>query len=259
MRLRFLIILILFALIVVIYYTLKNKDYKEILYPNNDKALSEIPVDSKSINLVTDNLNYIISICKFFDISPKSVIGIVIAEHSLNNSPANYFEELYVKKYYLNKDTVYLKHLAEATIKGNAKKKLKGESQTEFDYRLKNGLIWTIGFCQISIIKAWSIEPDLSILENRKKRNIKEVIESLLSNKENIKYCACELSKIAKTYKNNTGKDISNDYLLLTTLYNTGLVDKYLDSTSLKLNRFSNYIALHAELIDEIEKTTHNK
>nr|WP_320021238.1 hypothetical protein [uncultured Draconibacterium sp.] len=258
MKKLLLISLISISSLVSVFLLIKNRDYKDIIYTNRLKDINEIPLDSISVKKINDNLDYIISSCTFYDISPKAVIGIIIAECSLNNSPANYFEQLYVKKHFLNKDVEYLENLANATIKEKAKRKLKGESELDFEYRLRNGLIWTIGICQISIINAWSLEPQLSIHEKRKQRNIKETIESLLIEEENIKYCVFELKRIVDIYESNTGKDISNDYLTLSTLYNSGLVDRYKNDNIPKLNRFSNYIARHHDLINELANTTHN-
>ncbi len=200
------------------------QDYRTIFDYWSVAPLTERPLNNDAFNKVSENKEQIKYIANSFGITPIAISGIIITEASLNTGPVNYFEEYYVKTFLLSKSNDYLETLADATSKDLADKKLSGESEQEFQFRIKRGLMWSIGLCQISILKARELEPILAKLESRKERTMKEIISSLLVPNENLKYCALELSNIRNQYKTNVGIDISDKPDILATLYNNGKV-----------------------------------
>lgn len=247
-----------FIVLLVVFFYLKNKDYREVLdkleYSNVTPL--EKPLNHKMLTEALIYKNEILEEATKYKITPNAILGIIIAEASMHSEASNYFEKYYIQSNLLNKEVDYLEELAIATKKKIDNKKLLGESLQEFEFRMKTGLIWTIGICQISIIKAIDIEKPLSQLESRPTRNTKEIIISLLIPEENIKYCAFELGRIRDIYLENTGIDISKNAEILTSVYNIGepekLVTKYEENKNLKpkSNIFGMYVKKHLSTIE---------
>lgn len=246
-------ILLLSCVFVFIFISLFfSSDYRDILYSKKNLDINQVEIDSSALQDIRTNISSIKYQAKLYNITPEAIAGIIIAERSLNKSPANQFEEYYVQQFFLNKSESYLSKLADATKKSVAKRILEGESQQEFKFRLKHGLIWTIGLCQISIIKALEIDSLISRTNNQLKRTVKENIECLLEPSCNIKYCAFELSSIRDKYKKEAGLDISQNVAILCTLYNVGKVTesiaRYNHSKKLPIaNDFGKYAALKSD------------
>lgn len=234
-----------------------TQDYRIIFDYWSATPQSERPISDSAINKVRENSKEIESVARVFEISPVAIAGIIVAEDSLHTGPVNHFEEYYVRTFFLSKDEQYLEDLADATAKDLADKRLKGESEQEFQFRVKRGLIWSIGLCQISILKARELEPSLADLEGRSRRSTKEIIRALLIPGENLKYCALELSIISKKYRRVAGIDISHRPEILATLYNTGRADQELEEYKEHTgrvpipNEFGQYVLQHSEQIRE--------
>jgi len=218
--LSFALFLILFSL-----YKLLHVNYKSIFYSDSIN-IEKTPIDNSAISDINQNLDTINKYCHYYCISPKIIMGIVIAERSLHKGPANYFEEYYVKTEFLSKSESYLKQLVEVTKQKLENMKMARESDQEFGFRLKHGLIWTIGLCQISIMKSIEIDSAIAKSENCPVKTVKENIGSLLTPSLNIKYCAFEIKEIQEKYIRETGLDISNNIGVLCTLYNTGRINE---------------------------------
>lgn len=240
----------------VLYFSIRKQDYREVFnFIEPDLPISERKLDTIALNNALKYRTEILEQASQYNISPISILGIIVAEASMHSKSANYFEEYFVKNAFLGKDIEYLENLADATENRIASKKIRGESEQEFEFRLRTGLIWTIGICQMSILKAREIEISLSLSENREKRNIKEIIHALLAPNESIKYCAFELGNIRDAYMRQANIDISYKPEILATVYNLGnienLLEKYKNSEGIKPvpNEFGDYIITHEELL----------
>lgn len=205
----------------VFFYYIFQSNYKNILYSKVDN-IDKVELNESAIKDIKTNIDTIVAYSTKYDISPLSIMGIIAAERSLHAGPVNFFEEYYVRKTFLDKSDAYLYALVQATKKNTEKRKLNGESEQEFGFRLRNGLIWTIGLCQISIMKSLEIDSLIAQNENRNPRTVKENIKALLIPTTNIQYCAFEIKRIQDEYFLNTKIDISNNIGVLCTLYNTG-------------------------------------
>lgn len=241
-----------------------KKDYREILLIEN--SVREAKLNEKIIPRINDNIEHIKEQAQFNSISENAAIGIILAEHSFHNSPANYFEEYYVKNFFLDKNEEYLESLMITTRNGLAHKRMKGESEKEFLWRMKNGLIWSIGICQISIMKAYDNELIFSKNEDIKPKSIKEIITNLLDDKININHCYRELAYIRDKLMQETGYDISNKPEILATLYNTGKIDETIqrikksgEKYSLQPNSFGKFIQNNIEIINKIKTAANIK
>lgn len=162
----------------------------------------------------------------------------------------------------MSKSDEYLNRLAKMTKANLDQVRMNGESEQEFRFRLKHGLIWTLGLCQISIVKSIEIDSLISVEEQCAAMSVKQNIEGLLSPDTCIKYCAYELKSIRDKYKMITGMDITNNIGVLTTLYNTGKVlesgAKYNKTHKQPLsNIFGRYVELQLPLLNKL--TVQNK
>lgn len=222
-------LLIIFSpliIIVLLNSFLIKKDYREVFSFFNKNLLSNDVLRKEGIDLIIENKNDILISSKEFNVDPIAIAGIILSENILNKNVSNHFEDYYVKNFLLVKPLSELEKLYEETKATNTVRDSLGLSNKELGYRSKNGLIWSLGLCQISILKAMDIENELSVFDKRKKRNIKEVISALLQPNENIRYCAFEFSMINKIYKEIANLDISKEPEIMATLYNTGNVYK---------------------------------
>jgi hypothetical protein len=219
--------------------------------------IKNIPPNATALEDIRGHLKSILAWSEHYKVSPKAIMGIILAERSLHTGPINFFEEYYVKNTFLDKSDSYLTNLAAATRAKKDEIKLRGESENDFKFRLQHGLIWTIGLCQISIIKGMDIDSAISSEECHSPKTVKQNIESLLIPDSNIKYCAYELSTIQGRFRTVTSLDISQDIGVLTTLYNTGKVagsiDRYNQShKSPSPNRFGKFVELQVPLLDSL-------
>ncbi|OFY71746.1 MAG: hypothetical protein A3G23_13580 [Bacteroidetes bacterium RIFCSPLOWO2_12_FULL_37_12] len=257
------ITLLLLTFLIIGGWLLLSSDYRKLLYPDQSADINKIEIDSSAVKDIEENIDTIIKWAELYKISPEAIMGVIIAERSLHKSPANQFEEYYVQKVFLEKSDLYLEQLAEATKNKIENKKLTGESEQEFKFRLQHGLIWTIGLCQISIMKSLEIDSLLSLVENRSKRTVKENIKCLMTPNCSIEYCAFELKTIRDNFKSGTGIDISNNNGVLCTLYNTGKVSesisKYNKTKSTpQPNIFGKYVELKSGLLSGKLKQHHD-
>jgi hypothetical protein len=232
-----------------------HEDYRKIFDYWSSTPRLQRPVSVEALAEVKKNRKTILATSKYFGVSPIAVAGIIVAEVSLHTGPINYFEEYYVRAHFLSQTDEYLERLAIATENDVADRRLKGESEQEFKFRLSRGLIWSTGLCRISILKAIKLEPTLATLEGRPTRNVRQVIESLLVPAENLKYCCLELRVIQDKYK-AAGFEIANRPDILATLFNTGRVDSELarhlrdKGRPPKPNDFGQYVTLHSDLLE---------
>lgn len=242
------------AFLVFITFQFGGVDYKKILYPDQSEDIYNVEVDVDALKDIDLNLNTILKFSKQYNISPEAIMGVIIAERSLHKGPANQFEEYFVQKAFLEKPDIYLQELADATKKKIENRRIKGESEKEFKFRLGHGLIWTIGLCQISIMKSLEIDSLISVTENQPQKSVKENIKCLMKNECSIKYCAFEFKSIRDSYKKRTGIDISDNIGILCTLYNTGKVSESIvryNKTKLlpQSNNFGKFVEIHSELL----------
>jgi len=244
---------------IALFYTIKHegeRDYSTIFDYWSSTPRLERPISEDALVSVSKYKKEIRSSAERFGVNPVAISGIIVAEASLHTGPVNYFEEYYVRSVFLNKSEEYLSNLITATEKDVADKRMKGEREQEFRFRVQRGLIWSIGLCQISIVKAVKLEPILAEMEFRDARGVREVIKALLVPEENVKYCALELHNIREKFRSTTGIDINNRPEIVATLYNTGRVDEIVveyvkDKTRIpKANDFGEYIRLHEDLIE---------
>lgn len=217
-------IIVLSTVIIITLSFLKKMDYRSFPFFNS-KSINEIVIKEELIDKIDRHYDFIIKESSKYSINPDAIIAIIISEHSMHSNAANYFEELYVKEFLLTKDEDYLQRLYKATKDGVAELKLEGESDKEFEWRLKHGLIWSIGICQISIYKAIDIQNQNSNFKQSSTKEIKSIIKELINPKKNIQYCLQELSSIRNKTLMKTGLDLNNNIPILITLYNTGKVD----------------------------------
>lgn len=224
-RIKYLIIISSCILIIGLLYSyLIKKDYREVFSFFNENLLSKDVLTKEGIDLIIKNKNDILKSSKEFGVDPIAIAGVILSENVLNNNVSNHFEDYYVENFLLDKPLEELEELYKETKSIKRNRGSLGLSDNELGYRSRYGLIWSLGLCQISVLKALDIENELSVFDKRKKRNIKEVISALLKPSENIRYCAFEFSKINKTYKEIANLDISKEPEIMATLYNTGNV-----------------------------------
>lgn len=242
--------LTLFLALLIAHYEflIEDKDYKAIFSFWQDEEPIKRPLNKPIIDRIVINKNEIKYYANKYSISPVAIAGIALAEASMHTGPVNQFEEYYVRTFLLDNSDEYLEKLCKVTLEEIDQKKMANESDKEFEFRLKRGLIWSIGFTQIRILKAISLESELAPLEKRRQRSIREVIQSLLDDKKNIEYCAFELSKIRNVYNERAGVDISDKPEILATLFNTGryeevVIEYYFDSSKIpKPNDLGAYV-----------------
>jgi hypothetical protein len=238
-------------------YFFWNTNYKRLLRSSVPENAKNIQIDSTAIDDIQDNIESIKAWSKRYVISPKVIMGVIIAERSLNKSSTNYFEEYYIRTTFLSKSEEYLKELVKATNEKIDNKLLKGESLQDFGFRLNHGLIWTIGLCQISILKGISIDSLMAGEEVRPVKSVKQIIIDLLTPDSNIKYTAYIVKKIQTDYKGLTDLDISADVPVLCTLYNTGKISESVlrfNKTHVKPqpNAFGQFVMYNDEKLDSI-------
>lgn len=232
-------------------------DYRKVISINTKNKFTEKNIDKQGKDHILKHGKTILRLSKEYDICPTAIAGIILAENTLNSKIANYFEEYLVKTKILSKKGAYLDRLATATELETANRRLAGESLHDFNFRLNTGLIWTIGICQMSIMRAINLEEELFLIEKRQKKSTREVIKSLLNPEESIKYCAFELAKSRDIYR-KVGKDISYNPAILASLYNIGnveeLASKYLNHSNKTPtpNNFGKFVSHHSIAIDSL-------
>jgi hypothetical protein len=214
------------------------------------------PVNDDALRAIATNRDVIIKTAREFDVSPVALAGVILAEASLHVGPTNFFEEYYVRSLLMKRTDEYLEQLADATEKELADRRLAHETEQEFRFRVRRGLIWTIGLCQMSIVKARRLDKDLAVHDSRPKRNTRGVIEALLTPHEALRYGSFELRQIKDVYLETVGIDIGDRPDLLATLYNTGHVEEKANFrrshpvAALQPNVFGEYVAKHRTLIE---------
>ena len=249
-----LIAIVALSMIVLLWFV-TTQDYRSVFdsAPRLDR-----PLDPDALELVAKHRDSINSLAHEFDISALAIAGIIVAEMSLDPTPIDALEEYYVEKFSLSKADSSLTRLADETERDLKQRRADGESEHELMFRLQRSLTWSIGICQITPLKARQIEQALAARYARPPRNMKKILEALLTPKENLRYCAQELHTITQIYRQYAGLDIKNNFEILTTLYNTGRVhEKALvyqtDSTRVPMpNDFGKYIGLQSDTIFSI-------
>jgi Protein of unknown function (DUF1402) len=211
-------------------------------------------IDSTAVQDIKKNYAFITKAAQKYSLPVESIVGVIIAERSLHDGPVNRFEEYYVERFFLDKSDDYLNQLAAATKRKIATKRLDGESEQDYSFRLKYGLIWTIGLCQVSIINGIALDSAIAVSENRPRKTVKQTIECLLSPDGNISYAAFYLKQIRDEFWQETGYDLNTNVGALCTLYNTGRVTESISrfkrtKTPPKPNAFGAYAAEKASQI----------
>src|SRR4051812_9142014 len=104
---RFILIVFVLALSVLSYFILK-KESSSIKLIKKNNLIEDIKIDTTAINDINLNLDTILKWSNYYHISPKTIMGVIIAERSLHKSLPDYFEEYYVRTVFLNKSEDYL-------------------------------------------------------------------------------------------------------------------------------------------------------
>ena len=186
-------------------------DYKDVIYGYNYLNRNS-KMDYQSIKLLESNSRIILQMSNQFNVNPIAISGIIATENTLNINHHKELEDYLIKVLVSNKSDIELQDLLR---NNDVKIRNQVDKPKNLYYKLYNKMTWSIGICQISIIRAIKLETILCVKECRTQRSISEIITSLLDPAENIKYCSLELSLIQDYYNNTFGRFIMHNESLL--------------------------------------------
>lgn len=152
-----------------------------------------------------------------FDVSPIALGGVVAAERTLLTGRVDALgEELF---------RAVLGSLPEDDLEGwvaEQERSFRRSAPAPAQGGIRNPYLWTLGPAQVSFRLALQYEPVVANRMDRRRRNVKEVLDAVTSVPGNLEYAAALLAEARAAYRDLAGFDIAGNPGVLATLYQLG-------------------------------------
>jgi hypothetical protein len=152
-----------------------------------------------------------------FDVSPIALGGVVAAERTLLTGRVDALgEELF---------RAVLGSLPEDDLErwvAEQERSFRRSAPAPAQGGIRNPYLWTLGPAQVSFRLALQYEPVVANRMDRRRRNVKEVLDAVTSVPGNLEYAAALLAEARAAYRDLAGFDISANPGVLATLYQLG-------------------------------------
>lgn len=152
-----------------------------------------------------------------FEVSPLALGGVVAAERTLLTGRVDALgEELF---------RAVLGSLPEDDLEGwvaEQERSFRRSPPALAQGGIRNPYLWTLGPAQVSFRLALQYEPAVADRMDRRRRNVKQVLDAVTSVPGNLEYAAALLAEARAAYRDLAGFDIAENPGVLATLYQLG-------------------------------------
>lgn len=152
-----------------------------------------------------------------FDVSPIALGGVVAAERTLLTGRVDALgEELF---------RAVLGSLPEDDLEewvAEQERSFRQSAPAPAQGGIRNPYLWTLGPAQVSFRLALQYEPAVAGRMDRRRRNVKQVLDAVTSVPGNLEYAAALLAEARAAYRDLAGFDIAGNPGVLATLYQLG-------------------------------------
>ena len=185
--------------------------------PEDARRRADTPLSAEARSWLAAQREVVRSVAADFDVSPIALGGVVAAERTLLTGRVDALgEELF---------RAVLGSLPEDDLEGwvaDQERSFRRSAPAPAQGGIRNPYLWTLGPAQVSFRLALQYEPAVADRMDRRRRNVKEVLDAVTSVPGNLEYAAALLAEARVAYRDLAGFDIAGNPGVLATLYQLG-------------------------------------
>lgn len=178
---------------------------------------ADTPLSAEARSWLAAQREVVRAVAADFDVSPVALGGVVAAERTLLTGRVDALgEELF---------RAVLGSLPEDDLEGwvaDQERSFRRSAPAPAQGGIRNPYLWTLGPAQVSFRLALQYEPAVAERMDRRRRNVKQVLDAVTSVPGNLEYAAALLAEARVAYRDLAGFDIAGNPGVLATLYQLG-------------------------------------